>query len=390
VSLSIIKNNLLPMLRIKLVAVIVLSGMLCLLAPAAGSPARIIEPGDALPRMTCEQPLSAADKKYLQLPDEGGGTDKMTTVVITGLDAELLVLEFLNRYCPSCQAQVPLMNKTFQAVEQQPELKQKVRIIGIAAGNSIDEAEAFQNEKNIPFPILPDPDFIAYDAIGTPDGTPFTILARRVNGRFIVLSTHLGLIKSSDVLLQDIKNGLTADPAAIQSLAGTASKPRADRRMLKLKLPERELRRLVMQSMRSAAAADKQQVHIRLKTITLPKSGVIYQGTVAGETLYARVISRKPTCDICHGIHFIIVFNSEGVITGFTPVYLTKYGNIKWSDADIAFMREHVVGRSVLSQKPFNHKVDAVSTATMSSALIFNSLNKLQGVFTELKEAEKK
>ena len=98
--------------------------------------------------------------------------------------------------------------------------------------------------------------------------------------------------------------------------------------------------------------------------------------------LYAKVISRKPTCDVCHGIHFIIVFNREGIITGFTPIYLTKYGNIKWSAADIAFMRERIVGRSVLSQKTFNHTVDAVSTATMSSALIFNSLNKLSAVFT--------
>jgi hypothetical protein len=121
----------------------------------------------------------------------------------------------------------------------------------------------------------------------------------------------------------------------------------------------------------------------------LPKSGVIYRGEAAGETLYAKVISRKPTCDVCHGIHFIIVFNREGIITGFTPIYLTKYGNIKWSAADIAFMRERIVGRSVLTRKTFNHAVDALSTATMSSALIFNSLNKLQSVFSELKEADK-
>jgi hypothetical protein len=390
VSLFIIKNSIVSMPEKKPAAVIALAVLLCLSAPADGAYARTIEPGDALPRMTCEQPLSAADKNYLRLPDQGEGIDKMTAVAITGLDSELLVLEFLNRYCPSCQAQVPLMNKTFQSVEQQPELAQKVRFIGVAAGNSFDEAEAFHNEKNIPFPVFQDPDFIVFDAIGTPDGTPFTILARRVNGRFIVLSTHLGLITSADVLLQDIKNGLTADPAAIQSLAGAAAKPRADRRMLKLKLPERELRRLVMQGMRSAVAADKRQAHIRLKTITLPKSGVIYRGEASGETLYAQVVSRKPTCDICHGIHFIIVFNREGIITGFTPVYLTKYGNIRWSEADIALMRQHVVGRSVFAQKPFNHTVDAVSTATMSSALIFNSVNRLQSVFTELKEVDKK
>jgi peroxiredoxin len=375
------------MLQKEPAAVIALTVLVFLCAPAFGAFARIIEPGDAFPRLSCEQPLSAEDKKYLRLPDEGAGPDTPVTIAISSLDADLLVVEFLNRYCPSCQAQMPLMNTVFQAVTQQPDLLQKVRFIGIAAGNSLEETETFQNEKNIPFPVLPDPDFIAYDAIGTPDGTPFTILARRVNGRFIVLSTHLGRINSADVLLQDIKSGLTADPAAIQTLAGTAVKPRADRRILKLKLPEKELRRLVIQGMR--AAADNRQKQIRLQKILLPENGSVYRADVAGETLYAEVISRKPTCDVCHGLHFIIVFNGEGIITGFTPIYLTKYGNITWSDADVSFMRQRVLGRSVLAQKPFEHSVDAVSTATMSSALIFNSLNKLGAVYSELKQIEK-
>ena len=93
---------------------------------------------------------------------------------------------------------------------------------------------------------------------------------------------------------------------------------------------------------------------------------------------------------MCHGLHFIIIFNRGGIITGFTPIYLTKYGNIKWSAADIAFMQERIVGRSMLTQKPFSHATDAVSSATMSSALIFNSLNKLSAVFNELKETDKR
>lgn len=368
--------------------VIALTALLFLL-PASASRARIIEPGDILPRLSFTQPLAAEEMNYLRLPDEGRGANKPVAVVLNDLDAELLVVEFLNRYCPSCQAQVPLMNAAYRAIEGLPDFKQKVLIIGVAAGNSFEELTTFKKEQAIPFPLLQDPDFIAYDAIGTPDGTPFTLLARRVQTRFVVLSTHLGRIGSAEELANDIQSALTSEHAAIQAMAQAKARPLADGRMLKLKLPEKEQRRLVMQSMRSAQAAVKQPAPVRITKIVLPKSGVIYRGKAAGETLYAKVISRKPTCDVCHGIHFIIVFNREGIITGFTPIYLTKYGNIKWSATDIAFMRERIVGRSVLTHKTFNHAVDALSTATMSSALIFNSLNKLQSVFSELKEADK-
>jgi len=369
--------------------VIALTALLFLL-PAAASRARIIEPGDTLPRLSFTQPLAAEEMNYLRLPDEGRGADKPVAVVLNDLDAELLVVEFMNCYCPSCQAQAPLMNAACRAIEGLPDFRQKVRIIGVAAGNSFEELTAFKKEQAIPFPLLQDPDFIAYDAIGTPDGTPFTLLARRVNGRFIVLSTHLGRIGSAEELANDIQSALTSEPAAIQAMARAKARPLADGRMLKLKIPEKEQRRLVMQSMGAAEAAVRQTAPVRITKIVLPKSGVIYRGEAAGETLYAKVISRKPTCDVCHGLHFIVIFNREGIITGFTPIHLTKYGNITWTDADIAFMRERIVGRSMLTQKPFSHATDAVSSATMSSALIFNSLNKLSAVFNELKETDKR
>ena len=225
---------------------IALTALLFLL-PASASRARIIEPGDTLPRLSFTQPLAAEEMNYLRLPDEGRVADKPAAVVLNDLDAELLVVEFMNRYCPSCQAQAPLMNAAYRAIEGLPDFKHKVLIIGVAAGNSFEELTTFKKEQAIPFPLLQDPDFIAYDAIGTPDGTPFTLLARRVNSRFIVLSTHLGRIKSAEELANDIQSALTSEPAAIQAMARAKARPLADGRMLKLKLPEQELRRLIMQ-----------------------------------------------------------------------------------------------------------------------------------------------
>jgi hypothetical protein len=62
---------------------------------------------------------------------------------------------------------------------------------------------------------------------------------------------------------------------------------------------------------------------------------------------------------------------------------------VNWSAADVDLMKNKIVGRSLLQHKPFNPKVDAVSMATMSSALIYNSLNKLQATVAELQRLEK-
>jgi hypothetical protein len=145
--------------------------------------------------------------------------------------------------------------------------------------------------------------------------------------------------------------------------------------------------------MRASFKPDKKATGITITKIKLPESGIVFRGarTDKGkrEILYAKLISRKPTCDVCHGIHFIVTFDRKGTIKDFFPIHLTKYGNVNWSAADIELMQHKLVGRSLLQHKTFNPKVDAVSMATMSSALVFNSLNKLQSTVNELQRLEK-
>ena len=216
---------------------------------------------------------------------------------------------------------------------------------------------------------------------------------RRIDNRFIVLSTHLGRVSSAEDLVKDIRDALAVDPQAVHSLAKEKALPQADSRVLKLTLTEKEILRQVRQNMQASFKPDKKATSIKITKIKLPGSGTVFRGagTDKGkqEIFYAKLISRNPTCDVCHGIHFIVTFDRKGIIKDFFPVHLTKYGNVNWSTADIELMQNKLVGRSLLQHKTFNPKVDAVSMATMSSALIYNSLNKLQATVTELQQLEK-
>jgi hypothetical protein len=88
------------------------------------------------------------------------------------------------------------------------------------------------------------------------------------------------------------------------------------------------------------------------------------------------VVNRESVCDICHPIQFIYIFDEEGKILDFEPIYLTKYGNEKWNQRDIVGMRRRIVGKSALQPADFDFEpeVDAVTSATMTSAAIFQAL----------------
>ncbi len=66
------------------------------------------------------------------------------------------------------------------------------------------------------------------------------------------------------------------------------------------------------------------------------------------------------------------------------PLHLTKYGNVEWNEYDIENMRKQLMGKKLKKELIFDPAVDAVSTATMSSALIFKGVNELRAVYKEL------
>ena len=102
-------------------------------------------------------------------------------------------------------------------------------------------------------------------------------------------------------------------------------------------------------------------------------------------TLYSKLFSQQPVCDVCHGIHYIITFDAEGIIRDFLPLHLTKYGNIDWNEYDIENMRKQLMGKRLKKEFIFDPAIDAVTSATMSSALIFKGVNELRSIYKELK-----
>ena len=339
--------------------------------------ARILAQGDHFPTLTFENVLNNEERAYLGLGDR-------TTFSMQDLDPELLVVEFLNKYCYHCQQQAPILNRVYEAVEADSTLRGRVKMVGVGVGNTRFQLEKFREEKGNPFPLVSDFTFEAYEAVGSPK-TPFTVLLRRdEEGKRVVASAHRGVIYSDEGFVEEIRAILQYD-VGLLTLRRPSEVPIRVREEVTPELSDEELIDTVTSAVESAGGTVQ-----TLKRITLPTSGHVYIGTVEHEgrhlKRFAKVVSRASFCDVCHDIHFIYVFDEVGTVLRFEPIHLTKTGNWEWDENDVAKMRDRLQGRSLSDPFEFDPEVDAVTSATISSHLIFLSLEEGKDLLEELKK----
>jgi peroxiredoxin len=152
------------MKKILWISLLVLS---TLLAPPTNTLAGPPSVGGTLPAFTLPSPGSSAERDYLGL---GSGS----SMRVTDIKAKVVLVEILSMYCPFCQKEAPMVNKLYGAIEGDPNLKGKIKLIGIGVGNSAFELDVFRKRYNIPFPLFPDADFTLHKLLGE-TRTPYFI-----------------------------------------------------------------------------------------------------------------------------------------------------------------------------------------------------------------------
>ena len=150
--------------------------------PAAGA----LQLGGQLPEFKFPTPSDRADKNYLGLSGWG------STFRIPEIKARVVIVEVLSMYCPFCQKEAPAVNELYGAIEKDPALRGKVKIVGIGAGNSSYEVEVFRKKYGIPFPVIPDPDYAAHKSYGEVRTPYFIALKINGNGTHEIIYSKLG------------------------------------------------------------------------------------------------------------------------------------------------------------------------------------------------------
>ncbi len=352
---------------------ILFMGMATSLSKQISSPKPLLKVGDIFPAISLKGILTAAEHKYLGISESKG-------FVIKDIQAEIIFVEFFNKYCPHCQQQAPILNDLYNDIQSDASLRSQVKMLGIGNGNSQLQLNAFREQKSIPFPLFPDSQFIIHDEIGKPR-TPFIIIIKKTAaGKMFVAKTFLGLISSKDTFLNAIKKLVASDISVAEN---AESKSVADdTKSTSEKLNEQVFIALVKKTINAAMFS--------YKRILIDKNDILYQLHIRTEegkkVLFIRKIYRPTVCDVCHDVHFWYSFDSDGNITHFSTIYLTKVNNQEWTEKDLQMFNKRLLNRSITESFEFNPEMDAVTSATITSSLIFDSIKKTKMLLTKLKQ----
>lgn len=154
--------------------------------------------GGLLPAFSLEIPKDPAAKAYLGLRGEGSFS-------IPQVRADVVIIEIFSLYCPFCQAIAPGVKEFYSLIEKDPTLREKIKIIGIGAGNTPFEVEIFRKTFEAPFPLFPDKDFVIHKALGSVR-TPYFIAIKMKEGeKHEVILSEQAPFRDAPSFLQTIR-----------------------------------------------------------------------------------------------------------------------------------------------------------------------------------------
>jgi thiol-disulfide isomerase/thioredoxin len=129
------------------------------------------------------------------------GLAKPGPFALQDVKAPYVLVEQFNTACPHCIAQAPVMNKLFDMVENDAQLKGKLKFIGAGQGNEETQLKMWKAFNKVGFALVPDPNNSFGKALNfTP--YPVTVILDKTGK---ILFVHIGTFESADEVFQKIK-----------------------------------------------------------------------------------------------------------------------------------------------------------------------------------------
>jgi len=153
------------------------------------------EKGEVPPAINLPVPKNSDERNYLGL--SGSGSFK-----IPQIKAKAVIIEIYSMYCPYCQKDAPGVNELYRLIENSQDIKNKIKLIGIGAGNSSYEVEIYKKTYQVPFPLFPDKDFAIHKACGEVRTPYFMVVKINEDGTHQIVHTQLGNYPGAEPFLE--------------------------------------------------------------------------------------------------------------------------------------------------------------------------------------------
>ena len=155
--------------------------------------------GEKLPVINLPIPKNPDEKNYLGL--SGSGLFK-----IPQIKGKTVIVEIFSMYCPHCQKDAPGVNELYRLIQNNPDIKNKVKLIGIGTGNSPYEVEVYKKTYDVPFPLFPDKDFVIHEACGEVRTPYFMVVKINEDGTHQIVHSQLGDYPGAEKFLELVLN----------------------------------------------------------------------------------------------------------------------------------------------------------------------------------------
>ncbi|MCL6621039.1 MAG: TlpA family protein disulfide reductase [Syntrophobacterales bacterium] len=180
----------------KRVPLLPLLAAVMLLLPVQAVPAAEAEPkvGLMAGNIPFSAPLTPEEAQYL-------GLDKPAPFTLKDIKASYVLIESFNTTCPHCMMQAPVLNRLYEMVSRDAQLKDKVKFLSAGQGNDAVAVRMWKTFHKVPFPVLPDPESKLGKAINF-SPYPVTLLVDK-SGK--VVWVHVGAFDKAEEAFKEIK-----------------------------------------------------------------------------------------------------------------------------------------------------------------------------------------
>jgi thiol-disulfide isomerase/thioredoxin len=169
-------------------------GIALLLGLAALPALGYVEKGAKVGDLEFGATVTPEEANYLGVP--AGKPFKLDQV-----GAPFVLVEIFATGCSHCYAHAPHMNELFDMINKDPDTAKKIKMIGLASGDSPDNVASWKKQLKVPFALVADPDNKTTGKIDIM-GTPTTIL---LNKKGDVLYAKPGAFPDVQGFLNDLK-----------------------------------------------------------------------------------------------------------------------------------------------------------------------------------------
>jgi thiol-disulfide isomerase/thioredoxin len=150
-----------------------------------------------LPAFDLSAPKSDSEKAYLGLT----GSRSFT---LEQIKSQVVIMELYSFYCPHCQRIAPIVEEVYKIIQNRPDLVDKIKIIGIAAGDRQFEVNSFKKKFNLSFPLFADPDMEIAGKLGVRATPYFVVVKRNEKGTMEKFYVYPGPVENASQFIAEI------------------------------------------------------------------------------------------------------------------------------------------------------------------------------------------